>query len=99
MINLFGDTSPSFLTGDGMPKQLEDDRTDVMEELISSLSLPSVPKPFNFLRDPSPSQSLHGISIGDYSSTTTAEEDMKAFITEKYWDFRNVFLKTEFNKL
>ena len=48
-IDLFRDTSPSLSTGDEMLKKLEDDRTDVLEELISSLGLPSVPKPFDFL--------------------------------------------------
>ena len=27
------------------------------------------------------------------------KEDIKAFIPEKYWDFKDIFLKTKFNKL
>src|SRR5438477_9736172 len=47
-INLFGDTNSSS-TGDGVLKHVEDEQTDVLEELVASLSLPSVPKPFNSL--------------------------------------------------
>src|SRR5438876_6285439 len=97
-IDLFGDTNSSS-TGHGVPKHVEDDQTDALEELIACLGLSSVPKPFDSLRDPSPPHFLRGISVGDHSRTTTAEEDMKAFIPEKYWDFKDVFLKAGFDQL
>ena len=47
-IDLFGDTNSSS-TGDGVPKHVEDEQTDALEELIASLGLSSVPKPFDSL--------------------------------------------------
>ena len=35
----------------------------------------------------------------DHLRPTTAEEDMKAFIPQEYWDYKDVFLKTTFDEL
>jgi hypothetical protein len=79
------------------PQPNSDSGADIMEELMASIGLDSVPKAFDILRDPS--HSITGVSKGDHSRSTTAEEDMKAFIPEAYWDYKDVFMKTTFDTL
>src|SRR5262249_29526769 len=64
------------------------DELDPYEELISSISLNPIPS----------STSIHSISK-DHSRSTTVEQDMQAFVPPEYWEFKDVFLKTNFDSL
>src|SRR5262249_41105964 len=63
---------------------------------LSELSLPDLPKAFDFLRDNS---WIHEVSSSDHSRATTVQEDMKKFVPKEYWDFETVFTKQTFDKL
>jgi hypothetical protein len=95
-MELLRDTTLSALTDVDEP-QPSVDFSDPYEELIASIGLTTIPKAFDFLRDP-PSQRINSVAH-DHSRSTTVEEDMKAFIPEKYWEFSDVFLKSNFDAL
>jgi hypothetical protein len=67
------------------------------EDLVASIGLNSIPKAFDFLRDPIPQQI--NSTVRDHSHSTTIEEDMKDFVPEKYHEFADVFQRTNFDSL
>jgi hypothetical protein len=87
-------------TAAGVPESGKDTAwtEDPYADLLASIGLDSVPKAFDFLWDPIP-QEINGVVTGDTSHKTTVEEDMKMFVLEKYWDFKDVFLRTNFDAL
>ena len=76
-LELLRDTTLSALTAVDEPLPL-DDSLDPLEDLIASIGLNSIPKAFDFLRDP-PLQRINTVTR-DHSRSTTVEEDMQAFI-------------------
>ena len=95
-LELLRDTTLSALTTVDEPRSL-DESLDPFEDLIASIGLNTIPKAFDFLRDP-PLQWINTVTR-DHSRSTTVEEDMQAFIPQEYWDFSDVFLKTNFDSL
>jgi hypothetical protein len=95
-MELLQDTTLSAVTADAEPQSL-DAPLDPFEDLVASIGLNSIPKAFDFLRDPIPQQI--NSTLRDHSHSTTVEEDMRAFIPEKYWEFADVFQRTNFDSL
>ena len=95
-MELLRDTTLSAVTADAEPQSL-DDFPDPLEELIASIGLNSIPKAFDFLRDPIPQQ-INSVTH-DHSRSTTVEEDMQAFIPPRYWEFSDVFQRMNFDSL
>ena len=96
MLEILRDTTHSALTTVDEPRSL-DESLDPFEDLIASIGLNTIPKAFDFLRDP-PLQWINTVTR-DHSRSTTVEEDMQAFIPQEYWEFSDVFLKTNFDSL
>jgi len=95
-LELLRDTTLSALTAVDEPRSL-DEPLDPFEDLIASIGLNTIPKAFDFLRDP-PLQRINTVTR-DHSRSTTVEEDMQAFVPQEYWEFSDVFLKTNFDSL
>jgi hypothetical protein len=97
MMELLQDTTLSQVTADAEPLPPDVLSEDPLKELIASIGLHSIPKAFDFFRSPI-SQQINSVSQ-DHSRSTTVEEDMQSFIPQKYWEFSDVLLKTNFDSL
>ena len=98
-LDIFRDTTPLSTTS-GIFSLEEDIRPEVYEDMISSFGLDfERQKAFDIFRDPFPDQLLYEMSGRDHLRPTTAEEDMKVFIPQEYWEYNDVFIKTNFDEL